>query len=314
MKTLRVHLLILNYNGADLLRRYLPSFQKAVARSRHACRLSVVDNASRDASAEVLRKEFPSVGLLASAENRVLCSYNEAVAGLSDEVVVLMNNDIEVEEGFIDPLVEPFLDGGEVFFVTPRCLSLTDGSYEGNKTRARIRYGLFWSSALYPGHEKEIAGPGATFQGGFGAFDRQKFLTLGGYDELYLPGRLEDADLCFRAQKRGWKCLYQPASVVYHEGGVSFARVFGPRKTLVINWRNTYLFMWKNLSDKIYLLKSFAWLPVRFLFSLLSGRPELFLGFCEALPRLGQALRRRRALAREGFFEGVPDREIFGRV
>ena len=151
-------------------------------------------------------------------------------------------------------------------------------------------------------------------QGGFGAFHRRKFLELEGYDDLYLPGRLEDADICFRAYKKGWRCLYEPKSVVYHQGGVSFHREFGVQKTLVINARNTFLFMWKNLSDKMLCFQAILWLPVRLLYSLISMRPELFLGFWQALPLWPQARSRRNRLRREGSVAKKTDREIFNQV
>lgn len=311
---MKVHILILNYNGAELLKKYIPSFVKALQASRHSCRLSIVDNQSRDDSRLAVSRFEWNVQWMPMNDNKVLCAYNDAARRLDDDILILMNNDIEVEEGFIDPLVEPFLTDKEVFFVTPKCLSRDRRSYEGNKTRARIRYGLYWSSALYEGYEKDMETLGPTIQGGFGAFDRKKFLQLGGYDDLYLPGRLEDADICFRAYKNGWKCLYQPKSIVHHEGGVSFNKVFGVRKTQVINWRNTYLFMWKNLSDRALLLKSFLWLPVRLLYSFLSFKPELFLGFLQALPLSAKALERRRKLKESGLLYAVPDNEIFNQV
>lgn len=312
---MKAHILILNYNGEALLERNLASFTKAMAGSRHDCRLSVVDNASVDRSFEVFKKfQSDRVRWLPMAENKILCAYNDVAAGLDDDVLILMNNDIGVDEGFVDPLLEPFLKDKSIFFVTPKCLSVDKKHYEGNKTKASIRFGVYWSTAMYEGHESEINRPGPTIQGGFGAFDRKKFMELGGYDDLYLPGRLEDADICFRAYKRGWKCLYEPQSVVYHEGGVSFHRAFGVRKTLVINWRNTFLFMWKNFSDPVIFLKFLFWLPVRLGYSLVSGKSEFFWGFWAALPHLGEALKRKKVLKKQGWLSSVPDRIILNSV
>jgi GT2 family glycosyltransferase len=310
---LKANVLILNWNGADLLRRYLPSFTAAAARASTPCVITVVDNASSDNSEAVVRSFGGAVKWMRMRENRVLCSYNDAAAVLTEDVLVFMNNDIEVDPGFLDPLVRPFKSDRDVFFVTPRCLASDRRTYEGNRTCGRVRYGVYWSTALFPGYEQSIDRPGPTIAGGFGAFDRQKFLALDGYDDLYLPGRLEDTDICLRAQKKGWKCLYAPESVVYHQGGVSFHKHFGLRRTLVINWRNTFLFMWKNLSAKT-LAVSFLWLPARFLYSLLTLKPELFMGFVEALPLVPQALARRRALKRGALAELVREEEIFERV
>ncbi len=309
-----VNILVLNYNGRELLETYLPSIVKAAGRSRFACRVGVIDNQSKDDSVNFLRKSFPGVDIYLAKENRVLCSYNPVAQELSDDILIFMNNDIRVEEDFVDPLVVPFTESRDVFFVTPRCLSLSDKRYEGNKTRGRIRFGIYWSTALYPGYESECDKPGLTIQGGFGAFDRKKFLELGGYDDLYLPGRLEDADICFRAYQKGWRCLYEPKSVVYHQGGVSFHREFGVRKTLVINARNTFLFMWKNLSDKILCFECTLWLPFRLFYSLVSMRPELFLGFIQALPLWSKAKRHRKRCQAQGSLGLRSDREIFNQV
>lgn len=293
---MKARTLILNYNGKDLLRKFLPSFQKAVVHSREGCALTVIDNCSADGSVEMLRAEFPDVDVFKASQNRVLCTYNEAASFYSEDVLIFMNNDIDVEPDFVDPLVRPFGRAADVFFVTPKVLAMDHKTYEGNRTKAWVRFGVFGSSARFPGYEKGIDAPGLTFQGGFGAVDRKKFLELGGYDDLYLPGRLEDADICFHAYKRGWRCLYEPHSVVYHEGGTSFHRRFGQSRTLVINWRNTFLFMWKNLSAKIVFFEFLPWLPARLLYSLLRGQAEFAAGFFQALPLLGRALERRRRM------------------
>jgi GT2 family glycosyltransferase len=288
-------IVLLNYNGKALLEKYIPSFEKAIACSRFSCELWVLDNCSRDGSVEWLKNRFPAVKVFEARENRVLCSYNDFAAEVKRDVLIFMNNDIGVDENFIDPLIEPFTRDETVFFVTPKCFSVADQRYEGNKTKAGVRYGVFWAASIYPGYEKETELLSRSFQGGFGAFDRQKFLQLGGYDDLYLPGRLEDADICFRAQKRGWKVLYAPKSVVYHEGGTSFHKRFGIKKTLVINWRNTFLFMWKNLSDRTNFLSWPLWALPRMGYALLRGQWELPVGFFQALPRFSEARSRRRA-------------------
>ena len=311
---MRAHVLLLNFNGSGLLLKNLSTFVEATERSSFPCRLSVIDNASTDNSKDIVMSWGGRVGWIPMRENRVLCAYNEVARTLEEDVLIFMNNDIGVDPGFVEPLLRPFLNDPNVFFVTPCCLAADGVTYEGNKTKGGIRYGVYWSSSRYPGFEKGVGSLSPTLQGGFGAFDRKKFLELEGYDSLYLPGRLEDADICFRAYKRGWKCLYQPDSVVFHEGGVSFHRVFGHRRTLVINWRNTFLFMWKNLSDLTILVQFFFWLPWRLLYSFLAARPELAIGFFEALPLLPEALRRRARLRKKGFLRSVPDRVIFGQV
>ncbi len=87
------------------------------------------------------------------------------------------------------------------------------------------------------------------FYGGGGscAFDRRKFFELGGFDELLAPFYLEDTDLGFLAWKRGWKVLYQPASVVHHEHRGTIGKRFSAEYIESILRKNFLLFCWKNI-------------------------------------------------------------------
>lgn len=288
-----VNIIVLHYGDAKLLEECLPSIIEAARVSRHKVTVTVLDNNRENTAASFIGERFPSVIYVKSPANKVLCSYNDYVKTLDDEVVILLNNDMAVDPGFIDPLVEHFRFAGDVFFVSSKSCRF-DGSYEGGRSHAYIRWGIFGSDNSYNGTDPAINRQNITFAGGFGAFDREKFLELGGYDELYLPGRLEDSDLCFRAWKKGYRCLYEPQSIVYHKGAESFHKEFGVSGTLVINFRNTFLFMWKNVRDPQYMLSHIVFLAPRLLFSILKGRPELFLGFLQAIPFGTRAIKRRR--------------------
>ena len=89
------------------------------------------------------------------------------------------------------------------------------------------------------------------FYGGGGscAFDRAKFLDIGGFDHLYRPFYLEDTDLGYMAWKRGWKVLYQPASVVYHEHRGTIGKRFSNAYIQSVLKKNFVLFAWKNIHD-----------------------------------------------------------------
>lgn len=288
----RVHVLVLNYNGKAMMDECVPTLIAAVKKAKNPSRLTIIDNCSTDGSVAYLRERFPGIGIYESLKNRVLCSFNECVRALDEEIVLLMNNDIKVEEDFIDPLVEVFEKHPDAFMASSRSY-LFDGSYEGGKSLFFMKYGIFGTTCHFPGFEKYEKMFGLTHQAGYGAFHRRRFLELGGFEDLYLPGRLEDSDLCFRAWRRGYRSYYQPRSVVYHKGGASFIARFGVSKTLVINFRNTFLFMWKNLADRRLLLQHAVLLLPRLVYDLLRGRPELALGFFRALPRMREALSKR---------------------
>lgn len=256
--------------------------------------MTVLDNRSTDGSIEFLRKNFAEVDIYFARENRVFCSFNEVAEDSDADILILLNNDIKVEEDFINPLVETFRKHRDAFLVGPKCLMLDRKTYEGTKSKWWVEKGIFKSSSRYPGYERDIDREGYTMQAGFGAFDRGKFLELGGYDDLYLPGIIEDADLCYRAWKKGYKGYYQPKSLIYHMGQASFKKEFGSRRIMELAHRNTFLFMWKNIDDFRIWVLHILWLPLRIVYSLLTGKVEFVGGLFKALPRFKQAIAKRK--------------------
>jgi len=304
---MKINIIILNYNGETLLKECLPSIIDAASHASFATTVTVIDNLSTDKSLAVLKSFGDKIRVVIAKANLVLCSYNDVVAGLDDDVVILLNNDIKVSRDFVAPLAQTFLNHQDACFVAARSYLFDGKTYEGHKTKWWIRWGLFGATCHYPGYEKDIETPGYSMQAGILAFDRKKFLALGGYDDLYLPGRLEDSDICFRAWKRGWKGYYEPKSIIFHKGGATFNKKFGSHGTLIIAARNTYLFMWKNMTDPWILFSHICLIFPRILFHLLRGKTELLLGFIKALPRLPQAIRK-RATVRAGIVKS--DREV----
>jgi len=286
-----INIIILNYNGKDLLAECLPSIVEASHVSKYSCKVTVIDNVSTDDSVSFLRSNFPDVDVVGAKANLVLCSYNNVLRTIKDDIVILLNNDIKVRSDFVDPLIEPFKEE-DVFLTSPKSYSF-DERYEGGKSYAFMRYGIFGTDHSFKEDCEQANVKSYTFASGFGAFDREKFLELGGYDDLYLPGRLEDADLCFRAWKRGYKCYYEPKSVVYHKGAESFNSRFGVNGTLVITFRNVFLFTWKNISFPLFMFEHVVLLLPRLVFACLKGQTEFVYGFLKALPLLVKAVKRR---------------------
>ncbi len=276
-------LIVLQYNRRDLLERFLPSIINAAAASPYKCSVTVLDNCSQDDSVEFVKKNFPSVDIFVAAENKVLCSFNDYVAQCTEDIVILLNNDMELDRNFVAPLVEPFTHDSEVFFTAT----------EGDRAIANFRYGLMAADIYYHGFETLCQSPGPTLSAGVAAFDRLKYLELGGFDELYLPGRYEDVDLCYRGWKRGWKGLYVPESKKMHLGGASFDKTFTPHATQTMVFRNAIIFTVKNITDPALLFNFAFWIPVRLLGALLMGKWFIWSGFFQALQRLPAAAQKR---------------------
>ncbi|MBN2296590.1 MAG: glycosyltransferase [Pirellulales bacterium] len=243
-----VHLIILNYNGRRLLPECLPSILHACEASRHECEVVIIDNSSTDESLSWLSENYPQVRVIHCA-NHGLCSYNAVVPSLGGDVAILLNNDIKLHANAVDPLVDPFLENNtKCFMTTPRCRRFDNATYEGFRTAVSWRWGLVQATALYPGHEAMVGIPGWTASAGAAmAVDSRKFVELGGFDPLYLPGRLEDLDFAFRAYRAGYHACYVPHALCWHKGMATFEAAFGTHGCDELALRNTLLFQWKNL-------------------------------------------------------------------
>ena len=270
-----IHLLILNYNGRDLLGECLPSILRAAEVSRHDCEVAVVDNGSTDGSLDFLAAEHPQVRVY-RCPNRGLCSFNDVLAELPGRVAVLLNNDIKFDERALDPLVAPLLApsvGRQACFMTaPLCWRFDGKTYEGFRTAVGWRWGLVQATALFPGYERALHRASLTASAGAAlAVDRRLFLALGGFDALYLPGRIEDLDFCFRGYQLGYQARYVPTAIAYHRGQTTFDRELGHDASRFLALRNTLLFQWKNLRSPRHLLRQAVGLPIRLANDLLCG-------------------------------------------
>ncbi|HEV3341441.1 MAG TPA: glycosyltransferase [Pirellulales bacterium] len=258
-----IDLVVLNYNGRRLLEECLPSILHAARCSRQNCRVVVIDNGSSDDSASFLAREYPEVRQFRSP-NRGLCSYNEVLARLDSRVVVLLNNDIKLALASVDPLVEPLLVESKCFLTAPLCWLFDGRTYEGLQTAVRWRWGLIQAISDYPGYERVMRTACLTASAGaVMAVDRERFLELGGFDPLYLPGRLEDLDFAFRGYMAGYHARYVPAAVAYHKGEATFRQELGAQRSTALAVRNTLLFHWKNLRHPWHVLRHALALPAR---------------------------------------------------
>ncbi|MCS7315480.1 MAG: glycosyltransferase [Bryobacterales bacterium] len=302
-----------SWNGRELLERNLPSVVAALAGNPEN-EIIVVTNGSTDGTAEFLRREFPRVRLIEPGRNLGFGGgANAGVRAARNDVVVLLNNDMRVARDFLQPLLDGFDDPGvfavscQIYFSDPARrreeTGLTEGWWENGSLRVRHREDQAVQE-LYP-----------CFYGGGGscAFDRKKFLELGGFDEIYAPFYLEDADLGYRAWKRGWKVLYQPRSVVWHEHRGTIGKHFRVSQIGRVLERNRVLFAWKNIHDWRRLAEHFCFTLAEAVVSAFVGdSPEraspgaLWRAFAR-LPRAMAARWRARSAA------AVTDEEAFRR-
>jgi GT2 family glycosyltransferase/glycosyltransferase involved in cell wall biosynthesis len=310
---LAASVVIPNWNGRDLLAQYLPSVIAALA-GNPANEIVVVDDASTDGSAEFVRGRFPGVKMVALDRNHGFGgASNAGFRAASNGLVVLLNSDMRVAPDFLAPLMEGFADP-EVFAVSCQIFfsdsakvreetGLTQGWWQDGSLRVRHRIDPAVDE-LFP-----------CFYGGGGscAFDRAKFLELGGFDPVLEPFYLEDTDLGYMAWKRGWKVLYQPRSVVFHEHRGTIGKKFSDGYIQGVLKKNYVLFAWKNIHEFRRLAGHFFFAWAGAVLAVLFGELPLranFAALWRAFLQLPAAIRsRRRALA----LAAVSDTEAFRR-
>jgi GT2 family glycosyltransferase/glycosyltransferase involved in cell wall biosynthesis len=302
-----------NWNGKDLLEKYIPSIVTALS-GNSGNEIIVVDNGSSDGSAAFLRENFPHVRTLALPKNLGFGGgSNAGFAAAANDIVVLLNSDMRVAPDFLPPLLAGFTD--DTVFAVSCQIFLTDPAKRREETG--LTQAWWEDGGLKVSHKEDDTVtelfPCAYGGGGSCAFDRRKFLELGGFDELLSPFYLEDTDLGFMAWKRGWKVLYQPASKVWHEHRGTIGKTFSDEHIQGVLKKNFLLFSWKNIHEWRMLGSHFFFSYASALLSLIfgneSGRPNL-LGWWKAFQQLPQALISRwqaRRLAR------IQDSEAFRR-
>lgn len=267
-----IAVIILNWNGHDLLNEYLP--QVVATTDSAVADIIVADNGSTDNSVELLKTKFPEVKLLQFDTNHGFAQgYNLAIEQTQYKYTILLNSDVATAPGWITPLYEYMEANPNVGACQPKLLAY--------KQKDEFEYagasGGFIDRNGYPYCRGRIFG---TVEKDRGQYDdvisvfwatgaalmirSQVYLTAGGLDKDFFA-HMEEIDLCWRVLLMGYDIKVVPQSVAYHLGGGSLP-ASNPRKTY-LNFRNNLLMLHKNLPDatrnrKLFvrrLLDTIAW-------------------------------------------------------
>jgi GT2 family glycosyltransferase len=285
-------ILVLNWNGRPHLAGLLPSLQAARAAFGRPVALVVVDNRSSSDDVAWTRATFPDVEVVVTPRNDYLFSLNAVVAARPEEVVVILNNDMRVDAGFLAPLVAYFTDPAT--FAVAAAVYEWDGSAPQTGVR-RIRFERGWLTHWF---EKEPDGSAYTAEagGGCSAYRRERFVALGGFDRLFRPGYWEDFDLTYRAWRQGWASVFEPRSVIYHRGGATLGRTLDDPALRRLLVRNQTLCLLKAVGGWRFAAQVLLRLPYRVCYHALRGEPAVAAGMLAAVPRLPRALLARTRL------------------
>lgn len=250
---MKVAVVILNWNGEAMLRRFLPT---VVRYSCDEAEIWVADNASDDASVQLLREHFPSVRLIQLDKNYGFAEgYNRALAQIEAEYYVLLNSDVEVTHHWLTPLVEYMDAYPDVAACQPKLLSEANRDYfeyAGASGGFIDRYGYPFCRGRIFNTVEEDNGQYDYIIDILWATGACMLIRSADYREVHgLDGRFfahnEEIDLCWRLRQRGRRIVCIPESEVYHVGGGTLPKS-NPMKTF-LNFRNNLTMLYKNLPD-----------------------------------------------------------------
>lgn len=288
---MNVSVVIPNYNGEELLLKNLPElFNELNKYKKGEIEVIVVDDGSEDNSVNVI-KRFPKVKLLINPKNVGFSqTVNKGVEEAKGELILLLNTDVLPQKDFLDPLLTHFNDPN-VFAVG--CM---DKSVEKNGEIVLRGRGIgLWKRGFLVHSRGEVDSNDTLWvSGGSGMFRNSIWEKLGGLNTLYNPFYWEDIDLSYRAQKSGYKVIFENKSVVLHEHEKGIIKKkFSPFRVKSIVYRNQFIFVWTNLTDSNLVLKHFLWLPYYFIKTILSLDFAFTIGFLNALLRIPKILKTR---------------------
>lgn len=307
---MRVSLIIPTFNGLSLLQKHLPVLLRAEGVAE--AELVIVDDGSADGTVEWLRANVPQAQVVALETNGGFSrACNAAIQASMGDALVLLNNDVAVEPGFLHPLLEALESFPDVFAVNARILLPGQEMLDEGEKHGWFHHGIFYVDCRRdPSHRAQSTAPTLYATACAAAYRRSFVEQLGGFDELYSPCYWEDVDLSYRAWKRGWQVLYEPKSVVYHQHETTTARL-DPRFTAMVKQRNGFVFVWKNISDRRWTAASLLLSPWVCLYRRLrDGDAAVWAGWLAAV-RLWPRIRERRV--REQRDAVVSDRTILAR-
>jgi hypothetical protein len=252
---LKIAIVILNWNGENLLKQFLPS---VVAHSREAT-VYIADNASTDNSIEYVQANFPSIKIIQNKENAGYAKgYNNALEHVDADIFCLLNSDVEVTENWLAPIIECFQQE-DTAIIQPKLLDYNNKDhfeYAGAAGGFIDKYGYpFCRGRIFDTIEKDVGQyEEASIFWASGAclfIKSEVFTDLNGFDEAFFA-HFEEIDLCWRAFNQGYLTKYVNSSTVFHVGGATLKNT-NPKKTY-LNFRNSLFTLTKNAHGNLFLI------------------------------------------------------------
>ena len=251
---MKVAVAILNWNGLNLLKKFLP---KVIKYSPENISIYIIDNNSSDKSIEFVKENYPKIGIIINKDNKGYAGgYNEGLKKVDSEIFILLNSDVEVSPNWLDEIIREFKNNPNTGVVQPKILDYQNRDhfeYAGAAGGMIDKFGYtycrgrsFWhiekDEGQYDEEEKIFWASGCCF-----CIRANVFYEHLGFDESF-ESYQEEVDLCWRIQNEGkYDIKYLDKSKVYHIGRSSYKNYY---KTYYLNFRNNLYMLIKNLPKK----------------------------------------------------------------
>ncbi len=259
MEKRKIAIVILNWNGKHFLQKFLKLVVQYT--DMPGSIVVVADNGSNDDSVNYVKNNFTAVELIELDKNYGFTGgYNRALQQINAEYFVLLNSDVEVTPGWLQPLVDYLDKNPEVAAVMPKLKSYLNRSYFEYAGAA----GGFIDRLGYPFCRGRILNQIEKDNGQYNEISEifwatgacmfvraELFHKAGGLDDDFFA-HMEEIDLCWKLKNMGYKIMYMPQVSVYHVGGGTLPNE-NPRK-LYFNYRNNLLLLFKNLPSHYFIL------------------------------------------------------------
>lgn len=289
-----VSVVIPNWNGATLLKLYLPALLNELKRYNGDTECVVVDDGSTDGSLELLRESFASVSVVSRKENSGFSSaVNDGIRAARYEHILVLNNDVEVTPGFLNELVT-------VFRQTPDAFSVA--SLQEQTSPLGVQLDGFNVVRWQSGHLEPINLTKAVLNGDSGKlgycsaacslFSRTKLLQIGGFCEILNPFYGEDTEVGLQALRRNWQLAFARTAIVHHQPSTTTRRK--PMLVRLAPVRNFFILHWLLLDSGELWMSHLTHVLLRSVIYTLTGRIRYLIGLLWAMLMIPQIARQRQ--------------------
>ena len=246
-----------NFNGQNLLENNIPSLIEALDGISHE--IIVIDDCSSDDSVKFLKETYPGIKVIINEVNIGFSSTcNKGIRAAKMDLICVINTDVTFTPDYFKNMIDEF-DDPSLFAVKGDIVnydkSIDDVINIDRTARLYYKRGFLRFDTSNPlttrtslsGNSEQFVALGCCF-----VCVREMMLKLKGFDEIYSPFYWEDSDLARRAMRSGYKLLYLPESIVYHQASSTIANYRSNTQRRLVSNRNKFLFSWRHLDRKTF--------------------------------------------------------------